>query len=43
VRALLADLPDRLKVTPGKMVDELQSKIDWNKGRAVLYLTGVPA
>jgi trehalose 6-phosphate phosphatase len=41
VRALLADQPDRLKVTPGKMVDELQPKIDWNKGRAVLYLMSV--
>jgi trehalose 6-phosphate phosphatase len=43
VRALLADLPDQLKVTPGKTVDELQPKIGWNKGRAVLYLMGVPA
>jgi trehalose 6-phosphate phosphatase len=41
VRAMLADHPDRLKVTSGKMVYELQPKIDWNKGRAVLYLTGV--
>jgi trehalose 6-phosphate phosphatase len=35
---MLAEQPDRLKVTPGKMVYELQPKIDWNKGRAVLYL-----
>lgn len=27
-----------LKVTPGKMVYELQPKIDWNKGKAVLHL-----
>jgi trehalose 6-phosphate phosphatase len=38
VDAMLAEQPDRLKVTPGKMVYELQPKIDWNKGRAVLYL-----
>jgi trehalose 6-phosphate phosphatase len=29
---------DALKVTPGKMVYELQPKIDWDKGKAVLYL-----
>ena len=38
VDTMLAEQPDRLKVTPGKMVYELQPKIDWNKGRAVLYL-----
>lgn len=38
VDVMLAEQPDRLKVTPGKMVYELQPKIDWNKGRAVLYL-----
>jgi trehalose 6-phosphate phosphatase len=38
VRRLLAENPDRLKVTPGKMIDEVQPKIDWNKGRAVEYL-----
>jgi trehalose-6-phosphatase len=27
-----------LKVTPGKMVYEIQPKIDWDKGEAVLYL-----
>lgn len=27
-----------LKVTPGKMVYELQPQIDWDKGKAVLYL-----
>jgi trehalose 6-phosphate phosphatase len=40
VATMLAEQPDRLKVTPGKMVYELQPKIDWNKGRAVLYLLG---
>ena len=25
-------------MTPGKMVYELQPKLDWDKGRAVLYL-----
>jgi trehalose 6-phosphate phosphatase len=35
---LLADYPDQLKITPGKMVYEIQPKIDWDKGRAVQYL-----
>lgn len=38
VDALLYDHPDELKVTPGKMVYELQPKVDWDKGKAVLYL-----
>lgn len=38
VDALLADHPNDLKVTPGKMVYEIQPKIDWDKGKAVLYL-----
>jgi trehalose 6-phosphate phosphatase len=38
VRELLAGRPDELKLTPGKMVYELQPKLDWNKGRAVEYL-----
>jgi trehalose 6-phosphate phosphatase len=38
VDALLAEHPDQLKVTPGKMVYEIQPKIDWDKGKAVLYL-----
>ena len=38
VDGLLAERPDELKVTPGKMVYELQPKLDWNKGKAVLYL-----
>jgi trehalose 6-phosphate phosphatase len=38
VDRLLAEHPDDLKVTPGKMVFELQPKLDWDKGKAVLYL-----
>jgi trehalose 6-phosphate phosphatase len=38
VDALLGEHPDDLKVTPGKMVYEIQPKIDWDKGKAVLYL-----
>jgi trehalose 6-phosphate phosphatase len=38
VDQLLADHAEELKVTPGKMVYELQPKLDWDKGKAVLYL-----
>ncbi len=38
VETLLAEHPDRLKMTPGKMVYELQPQIDWHKGKAVLHL-----
>ena len=38
VEDLLAAYPDQLKLTPGKMVYEIQPKVDWNKGQAVLYL-----
>jgi trehalose 6-phosphate phosphatase len=38
VERLLAEHPDDLKVTPGKMVYELQPRIEWDKGRAVLHL-----
>jgi trehalose 6-phosphate phosphatase len=38
VERLLAERADELKVTPGKMVYELQPRLDWNKGRAVSYL-----
>ena len=37
---ILAEYPDELKVTPGKMVYEVQPNIDWDKGKAVLYLLG---
>jgi trehalose 6-phosphate phosphatase len=38
VDAVLAAHPEGLRVTPGKMVYEIQPKLDWDKGRAVLYL-----
>jgi trehalose 6-phosphate phosphatase len=38
VDRILAEYPDELKVTPGKMVYEIQPKIEWDKGRAILYL-----
>ncbi len=38
VERTLADHPQALKLTPGKMVFELQPKIDWDKGKAVLHL-----
>jgi trehalose 6-phosphate phosphatase len=38
VERLLAEHPGELKVTPGKMVYEIQPKLDWDKGRAVLHL-----
>lgn len=41
VEQILADHPDELKVTPGKMVFEIQPKIDWDKGKAVLHLIDV--
>ncbi len=37
IEAILADHAT-LRVTPGKMVYEIQPKLDWNKGRAVLWL-----
>jgi trehalose 6-phosphate phosphatase len=41
VHTLLDEHPDDLKVTPGKMVFELQPKLDWNKGKAVSHLLDV--
>ncbi|MGQ0480642.1 MAG: trehalose-phosphatase [Pseudonocardia sp.] len=41
VERLVAERPDELKVTPGKMVYELQPKLDWHKGAAVGYLLDV--
>ena len=38
VDQILADYPDDLKMTPGKMVYEVQPELDWDKGKAVLYL-----
>ena len=37
VDAILSEHPE-LKVMPGKMVFEIQPRLDWNKGKAVLYL-----
>jgi trehalose 6-phosphate phosphatase len=41
VQAVLSDHPGQLRLTPGKMVYEIQPKIDWDKGRAVQYLRRV--
>ncbi|MDQ6742474.1 MAG: trehalose-phosphatase [Candidatus Dormibacteraeota bacterium] len=38
VDRLLADYSGKLKITPGKMVYEIQPNVDWDKGKAVLYL-----
>jgi trehalose-phosphatase len=38
VDAILSEHPKELKVTPGKMVFEIQPRLDWDKGKAVLYL-----
>jgi trehalose 6-phosphate phosphatase len=38
VDRLLAEHPDELRVTPGKLVYEIQPKLDWDKGKAVLHL-----
>jgi trehalose 6-phosphate phosphatase len=35
---MLADHPQALKLTPGKMVYEIQPRVEWDKGKAVLYL-----
>jgi trehalose 6-phosphate phosphatase len=38
VDQVLDRYPGRLKVTPGKMVYEVQPAVEWDKGKAVLYL-----
>jgi trehalose-phosphatase len=38
VDTILSEHRRELKVTPGKMVFEIQPKLDWDKGKAVLYL-----
>ena len=38
VDTILAEHPEELRITPGKMVYEIQPKIEWDKGRAILYL-----
>jgi trehalose-phosphatase len=40
VADILAAYPD-LRVTPGKMVYEIQPRLDWDKGKAVLWLLDV--
>ncbi len=41
VDAVLREHAGELKITPGKMVREIQPNVDWDKGRAVLYLLHV--
>ncbi|MGO8951537.1 MAG: trehalose-phosphatase [Ktedonobacterales bacterium] len=41
VDAVLCKHREELKATPGKMVIEIQPKLDWDKGKAVLYLLKV--
>jgi trehalose 6-phosphate phosphatase len=38
VDTILAEHPDELRITPGKMVYEIQPDIEWDKGRAMVYL-----
>jgi trehalose 6-phosphate phosphatase len=38
VDTILAEHPEELRITPVKMVYEIRSKIEWDKGRAMLYL-----
>jgi trehalose 6-phosphate phosphatase len=38
VDTLLADYPEQLKLTRGKMVYEIQPNLDWDKGKALQYL-----
>jgi trehalose 6-phosphate phosphatase len=38
VEQVLAAHPNALKLTPGKMVYEIQPRLNWDKGKAVLYL-----
>lgn len=41
VQALLAEHPDEVALTPGKMVYEIKPNVDWDKGKAVLHLIDV--
>jgi trehalose 6-phosphate phosphatase len=36
--SILAEHPEELRIMPGKMVYEIQPKIEWDEGRAMLYL-----
>ncbi|WP_326548654.1 trehalose-phosphatase [Mycolicibacterium sp. ND9-15] len=41
VHRLLAEHPDEVALTPGKMVYEIKPNVDWDKGKAVLHLIDV--
>ncbi len=41
VQRLLAEHPDQVALTPGKMVCEIKPNVDWDKGKAVLHLIDV--
>lgn len=41
VQILLAEHPDEVALTPGKMVYEIKPNVDWDKGKAVLNLIDV--
>lgn len=41
VEQVVTEGPDRLRITPGKMVYEVLPNVEWNKGSAVLYLLEV--
>jgi trehalose 6-phosphate phosphatase len=41
VQTLLAEHPDEVALTPGKMVYEIKPNVDWDKGKAVLHLIEV--
>ncbi len=41
VQTLLAEHPDEIALTPGKMVYEIKPNVDWDKGKAVLHLIDV--
>ena len=41
VHSLLTGYPGQLKLTPGKMVYEIQPNLDWDKGKAVQHLRRV--
>ncbi len=38
VNTIFSEHPKELKVTPGKMVFDIQPNLDWDKGKAVFYL-----
>ena len=38
VRDVVRARPDELRITPGRLVFEIQPNVDWDKGKAVLHL-----